>query len=103
MKENIVYMLKCNNQSYYTGWTNDFIKRMTAHQRGNASHYTHAFPPVEIVYIEVFKTKNEALRKEVLIKQMNKIQKQEMILQQSSFTQNYLSLHPFEFKKRDNQ
>ena len=101
MKDHIVYMLKCINNCYYTGWTNDFIKRMKAHQNGSAAHYTHAFCPVEVVYIEVFATKSEAMKKEAHIKKMSRAQKQIMIEKHSSFTNAYLVNHPFIFTKRD--
>lgn len=97
MKENIVYMLRCSNQHVYTGWTNDFIKRMSAHKKGTAAHYTRAFVPRAVVYVEVFETKSEAMRKEAQIKKMTRAQKEEMIQQHEENTQAYLNDHPFEF------
>lgn len=97
MKENIVYMLLCSNQSYYTGWTNDFNRRMNAHKKGTASHFTHAFVPLKIVYVEVCESRSEAMRKEAQIKKMTRVQKENMIFSFESRTQDYLKDHPFEF------
>ena len=92
-------MLRCSNDHFYTGWTNDFIKRMSAHQKGTGAHYTRAFVPESVVYVEVFETKSEAMKKEALIKKMTRTQKEEMIQQYEERTQDYLNNHPFEFKK----
>ena len=99
MKENVVYMLRCSNDYFYTGWTNDFIKRMSAHQKGTGANYTRAFVPRAVVYVEVFETKSEAMKKEALIKKMTRSQKEEMIQHHEERTRVYLNNHPFEFKK----
>lgn len=99
MKENIVYMLLCSNQNYYTGWTNDFIRRMTAHQKGTAAHYTRAFTPKKVVYIERFETKSDAMKKEAQIKKMSRTQKEKMISEHEAFTSAYLKEHPFQFEQ----
>ncbi|MBR5290751.1 MAG: GIY-YIG nuclease family protein [Erysipelotrichaceae bacterium] len=98
MKENLVYMLCCSNHHYYTGWTNDFIKRMSSHQKGTAAHYTRAFVPKAIVYIEVFETRSEAMRKEAQIKKMTRSQKEMMIHEHEASTSAFLKEHPFQFE-----
>ena len=35
-----VYILRCGDGSFYTGWTNDLKKRLTAHQEGRGAKYT---------------------------------------------------------------
>ena len=45
-----VYILKCNDDSLYTGWTNDLKKRIKAHSNGKGAKYTKARLPVELVY-----------------------------------------------------
>jgi putative endonuclease len=44
-----VYMIECVNGSYYTGWTNDPVRRMNAHLSGRGAKYTRAHPPVRMV------------------------------------------------------
>ena len=47
-----VYILKCNDNTYYTGWTKDLLKRIKAHNNGKASKYTRGRLPVEYIYFE---------------------------------------------------
>lgn len=76
---NYIYLLKCANNSYYCGWTNDLEKRVYAHQKGQGAKYTKAFGPVELVYYECFETKIEAMRREYAIKKLNHHEKQQLI------------------------
>ena len=45
-KRPCVYMLRCKDGSLYTGWTNDFEKRLAAHQNGKGAKYTRSHLPV---------------------------------------------------------
>ena len=44
-----VYIVKCNDESLYTGWTNNIEKRIKMHNSGQASKYTRARLPVKLV------------------------------------------------------
>lgn len=44
------YILKCSDDSYYTGVTNDVQRRFWEHQIGNIPGYTHSRRPVELVW-----------------------------------------------------
>ncbi|WP_175615524.1 GIY-YIG nuclease family protein [Piscibacillus halophilus] len=72
-------MLRCCDQSLYTGYTNDLDKRIEKHLSGKASKYTRARLPVELVYYETFETKSEAMSREARIKQLSKIEKEYLI------------------------
>ena len=76
---NYTYILKCNDNTLYTGWTNDLEKRLAAHNAGKASKSTRVRLPVELAYFEVFETKAEAMRREVLIKQLSRPEKLKLI------------------------
>lgn len=76
---NYVYMLRCKDNSLYTGWTNDLEKRVLAHKSGKGAKYTRAKLPVELVYFEEFEDKKEAMRREYQIKKLNKEQKEKLI------------------------
>ena len=76
---NFTYILKCKDNTFYTGWTNDLEKRLLAHNLGKGAKYTKARRPVEIVYYESFKTKEEAMRREYEIKQLTRKQKELLI------------------------
>lgn len=54
-----VYILKCNDKTYYTGFTKNIQKRFKAHRNG-AVKYTKNRLPVEIVYCSFFKNKKKA-------------------------------------------
>ena len=76
---NYVYILECEDGSYYTGWTNDLKKRIKAHNDGKGAKYTKTRRPVELVYFEHFATKEEAMSREYHIKQLKRSQKQALI------------------------
>ena len=78
-KRPCVYMLRCKDGSLYTGWTNDFEKRLAAHQNGKGAKYTKARRPVELAYYEEFETKEQAMKREYAIKQLGRKEKQELI------------------------
>lgn len=76
---NYTYILKCRDGSYYTGWTNDMEKRLQAHNEGRGAKYTRGRGPVELVYREVFETKEEAMKREYAIKRMTRAEKERLI------------------------
>ena len=58
---NYTYILRCADNSLYTGWTNNLDRRVSAHNAGKGAKYTKARLPVQLVYFESFKTKEEAM------------------------------------------
>ena len=76
MKTNwLVYILECEDQSLYTGITNDLDKRFLDHQNGKGAKYTKSHKPVKIVYQEQFETHSAALKREIEIKSWTREQK----------------------------
>ena len=76
---NYTYILKCKDDSLYTGWTNDLKKRITSHNAGKGAKYTKASRPVELVYYEEFQTREEAMKREYAIKQLSRKEKEALI------------------------
>ena len=76
---NYVYILKCSDNTLYTGWTTSLEKRLKAHNSGKGAKYTRARVPVELVYFEVFEDKIEAMKREYAIKQLKRKEKLELI------------------------
>ncbi|MEQ8201527.1 MAG: GIY-YIG nuclease family protein [Syntrophomonadaceae bacterium] len=74
-----VYILKCRDDTYYTGYTVDIDRRLQEHQNGLASKYTRGRTPVELVYLEGLPTKGAALRRELELKRLTKAAKQKLI------------------------
>lgn len=79
MEQNFTYILRCADGSFYTGWTNDLEKRLRAHNEGRGAKYTRGRGPVELVYYEVFATKEAAMRRECRIKRLRREQKMELL------------------------
>lgn len=76
---NYTYMVRCNDGSFYTGWTNHLEQRIQAHNEGRGAKYTKSRRPVELVYYEVYETKEEAMRREYAIKQLQRMDKLQLI------------------------
>ena len=73
------YILQCKDGTYYTGWTNNITKRINDHNEGKGAKYTKGRGPLTLVYVELFDSKNEALKREAAIKKLTRLKKQELI------------------------
>ena len=73
--KNVTYILKCNDNSLYAGWTNDITHRLKMHNEGKGAKYTRGRGPVELVYLEEFETKQEAMSREAKIKRLTRKEK----------------------------
>ncbi|HET8828427.1 MAG TPA: GIY-YIG nuclease family protein [Pelobium sp.] len=81
MKYYYVYILKCNDNSYYTGVTNDIDRRLKEHQNGfNPKSFTHNRRPVELVFCDYFIDINQAIAFEKQVKGWNRKKKEAIIL-----------------------
>ena len=76
-----VYIVKCSDGTYYTGYTNDLKRRIKQHNAGEGAKYTKGRRPVELVHSEQFETKSEAMKREYEIKQFKRRRKTEIINQ----------------------
>lgn len=75
MKQWCVYILRCKDGSLYTGATDDFSRRLAAHQAGKGAKYTRGRGPLEPVYREDCEDMSAALKREYAIKQLSRAQK----------------------------
>ncbi|MGB8339710.1 MAG: GIY-YIG nuclease family protein [Burkholderiales bacterium] len=69
------YILQCADGTLYTGITNDFAKRIAAHNAGTASKYTRSRLPVTPVFRESHKNRSEASKREARVKKLTRGQK----------------------------
>ena len=76
---NYAYILHCADGTLYTGWTNDWERRLKAHNGGTGGKYTRARRPVELVYAEALPDKTAAMRREWEIKQLTRAEKLALI------------------------
>lgn len=74
-----VYILKCSDDTLYTGWTTDVGRRVSAHNGGRGAKYTKSRLPVKLVYCEEMANRGAALRREAEIKRMTREQKLRLI------------------------
>lgn len=73
------YMIRCADNSLYTGWTNDVEKRLAAHQSGAGAKYTKGKGAQELVYLERSLDKSQAMKAEYRLKRLTRPQKEAMI------------------------
>ncbi|MFC1842322.1 GIY-YIG nuclease family protein [Candidatus Dependentiae bacterium] len=62
MKRFYVYILECNDGSYYTGHTENLEERLEQHVRGEINSYTASRKPLKLVYSEEFEERDHALQ-----------------------------------------
>lgn len=79
MDKHFVYIVKCKDQSLYTGYARDVETRVQLHNQGKGAKYTKARRPVVLVYQEMYETKSEALKREYQIKQLTRNEKLTLI------------------------
>jgi tRNA/rRNA methyltransferase len=73
------YMLRCADGRYYVGHTDDLEARLAQHQQGTVPSYTQTRRPVELVWCELFPTRDEAFAAERRIKGWGRPKKEALI------------------------
>lgn len=80
MKSYCVYILKCNDDTYYTGITNDLDRRFVEHSSGLIKTcYTYTRRPIHIAFYQIFSDVNQAIMFEKKIKKWSKAKKEALI------------------------
>ncbi|HYE60077.1 MAG TPA: GIY-YIG nuclease family protein [Candidatus Kapabacteria bacterium] len=75
-----VYIVRCADDSLYTGITNDIDKRMRNHNEGKAgAKYTRSRRPVTLVYTESVGTMSLAKKREAAIKKLTRQEKIQLL------------------------
>ena len=74
-----VYILECNDGTYYTGITNDLDKRLAAHNEGNGAKYTCVRRPVRLMVSFEATDRSAASKEEYRIKQLTRKEKEKLI------------------------
>ena len=73
---NYTYIVKCSDETYYTGWTNNLEKRIQTHNAGKGAKYTRVRTPVTLLYAKEFATKQEAMKAEAAFKKFSRPKKE---------------------------
>lgn len=74
-----VYILRCADQTLYTGIAKDLFRRIAQHNNGTGAKYTRGRTPVKLVFAETMACHGDALRREYAIKKMSTTDKNRMI------------------------
>ena len=74
-----IYIVKCRDNSLYTGWTYDVEARVEKHNTGKGAKYTRSRKPVRLVYQEEYPDKISAMKREYRIKQLSRKNKLKLI------------------------
>ena len=74
-----VYILRCADDTLYTGCTDDVERRCAAHNNGKGAKYTRGRGPVRVVYREECHDKPAALRREAAVKRLSRDEKLRLI------------------------
>jgi putative endonuclease len=75
-----VYMVRCNDNSLYTGLTNDLAARVAKHNSGDGAKYTRSRRPVYLVWSQKQKTASAARKREAEIKGWTKAEKEGLVM-----------------------
>jgi putative endonuclease len=73
------YIVECVDGTYYTGWTTDPERRVKQHNKGSGAKYTSARRPVKLVYLESQPNRADAMKRELAIKKMKRVQKIKLV------------------------
>jgi putative endonuclease len=76
-----VYIVRCSDQSFYTGITNDVERRIDEHNNSDllGARYTRTRCPVNLVYQESLGSRSEATRREYKIKGLSRTEKEALV------------------------
>ena len=76
-----MYVVKCVDNTLYTGYTTDLVRRIKAHNNKKGAKYTRVRVPVTLIYYEEFGTKSEATKAENAFKKFTRQQKEQYIIE----------------------
>ena len=74
-----VYIVRCGDGTFYTGWCTDVYRRVAQHNRGQGARYTRTHGPVTLVYQEELPDVRSAMRREAAIKAFPRQRKERLI------------------------
>lgn len=74
-----VYMVRCVDDSLYTGYTTDLERRVKTHNEGKGAKYTRARLPVRLVYFKEVENMSEGLKLEAKLKKLTKKKKEDLV------------------------
>jgi len=79
VSDQYVYILRCADDTLYTGYTTDPERRLAEHNAGQGAKYTRGRTPVELVYLECHGSRSTAMSREYELKQLRRAEKRRLI------------------------
>jgi putative endonuclease len=76
--DHYVYILRCADDTLYTGYTTDVERRVAEHDSGEGAKYTRGRTPVELVHVESYGSRSAAMSREYEIKQLSRSEKESL-------------------------
>lgn len=77
--DHYVYVLRCGDDSLYTGYTTDVERRVAEHRAGEGAKYTRGRGPLTLVHVERFAGRSAAQRREYELKQLSRGAKERLV------------------------
>ena len=74
-----MYIVRCADDTFYTGYAVDPDARLQKHNTGRGAKYTASRRPVALVYSERFRSKSRALKREHALKRLSREQKEALV------------------------
>jgi putative endonuclease len=74
-----VYVLRCGDETFYTGYTTDVERRVREHAAGEGAKYTRGRTPLELVHVEGFPSRSAAMSREYELKQLSRPEKERVV------------------------
>lgn len=74
-----VYIVECVDRTLYTGWTTNVERRLKIHNAGRGARYTRERGPVRLVYVEEVSSRSAALKRELAIKRLQRVDKLKLV------------------------
>ena len=74
-----VYIVECNDGTYYTGYTPDIERRIKLHKNGKGAKYTRERGPVRLVWCKEYRYFKKAFLEEKRIKKLTRKQKEKLV------------------------
>ena len=74
-----VYILKCNDGTFYTGYTNNLENRVALHNSGRGAKYVRNKLPAVLVYAKEYRYYKSALNGEIAVKKLKRKKKEELV------------------------
>jgi len=79
VSDHYVYILRCADDTLYTGYTTDPERRLREHNAGEGAKYTRGRTPVDLVHLESYDSQSAAMSREYEIKQLSRREKDRLV------------------------